>query len=223
MVKAMAPEDRPREKLLHKGPSALSETELLAILIGSGNRNQSAVSIAQGLLRESGTLQQVARLAPDDLMRHHGIGPVRAVTIVAALELGRRKRENTAPVKPQITSSQSAFDLLYGDLSDLPHEEFWVLLLNRANRLIRKQKISTGGVAGTVADPKIIYHNALGALASGIIVAHNHPSGTLAASQEDISLTRKLTEAGKMLDIRMIDHLIIAGNRYYSFADHGVL
>ena len=196
---------------------------MLAILIGSGNKRLSAVSIAHNLLRHAGNLQHLARLNIHDLMRQHGIGEVRAATIMAALELGRRKRESAPPAMPQVTSSKAAFDLLYGDLADLPYEEFWILLLNRANRLIRKHKISTGGVAGTVADPKLIYHTALGALASGIIVAHNHPSGTLAASQEDIALTRKLTAAGQMLDIKVIDHLIVAGNRYYSFADHGVL
>jgi len=217
-------DDRPREKLLLKGASILSEAELLAILIGTGSHRKSAVQLARDLMNEAeNNLHQLARLSVSQMMRCKGIGEAKAVTIVAALELGRRKRDTLAPERVQITSSQVAFDLICGELTDLPHEEFWILLLNRANRLLRKQRISAGGVAGTVADPKLIYQSALGALASGIIVAHNHPSGNLVASKEDIELTRKLAAAGRMLDIRMIDHLIVAGNKYYSFADHGAL
>lgn len=223
-LKDWAIDDRPREKLLSKGAYILSEAELLAILIGTGSHRKSAVQLARDLMHEAeNNLHQLARLSVQQLMKCKGIGEAKAVTIVAALELGRRKREAETPERIQITSSRVAFDLLSGELADLPHEEFWVLLLNRANRLLRKQRISAGGVAGTVADPKLIYQSALSALASGIIVAHNHPSGNLVASKEDIDLTRKLTEAGKMLDIRMLDHLIVAGNKYYSFADHGAL
>ena len=152
-----------------------------------------------------------------------GIGEAKAIAIVAALELGRRRRQISPEEKPKIAGSKDAFELLKPDLTDLPHEEFWVLLLNRANRLIRKVQISQGGVAGTVADPKIIYKAALDELASGIIVAHNHPSGNLTASQADISLTQRLRDGGKLLEIQVLDHLILAGHNYFSFADEGIL
>jgi DNA repair protein RadC len=159
----------------------------------------------------------------NDLTRIKGIGEARAITIVAALELGRRRKNLEQESKPKITGSKDAFELLKADLMDLPHEEFWVILLNRANRVTRKHQVSQGGVAGTVADPKIIFKTALEELASGIILAHNHPSGNLTASQADLELTRKLKEGGKLLEIQVLDHLIIAGQKYFSFADEGML
>ena len=156
-------------------------------------------------------------------MKIKGIGVAKAITIVAALELGRRRKETDPEEKPKISSSKDAFEQLKGDLMDLHHEEFWVLLLNRANRVIKKKRISEGGVSGTVADPKIIYKIALEELASGIVVAHNHPSGNLTPSQSDIDLTKKLKEAGKFLEVQLLDHLIIAGQKYISFADDGLL
>ena len=158
-----------------------------------------------------------------DLVRVKGIGEAKAIAIVAALELGRRRRQILPDEKPKVGGSKDAYELLKADLTDLPHEEFWVLLLNRANRLIRKVQISQGGVAGTVADPKIIYKAALDELASGIIVAHNHPSGNLTASQADITLTQRLRDGGKLLEIQVLDHLILAGHNYFSFADEGIL
>jgi DNA repair protein RadC len=156
-------------------------------------------------------------------MKIKGIGEAKAITVAAALELGRRRKESEPDEKPRITSSADVFDNIKAELMDIPHEEFWVLLLNRANRVTKKKQISLGGVAGTVADPKIIFKLALEELASGIILAHNHPSGNLTASQADIDLTKKLKEAGKLLDIQILDHLIIAGKRYISFADEGLL
>jgi DNA repair protein RadC len=223
-IKDWNPEDRPREKLLLKGTSALSDAELIAILIGSGTANLSAVDVSKKvLLHGKNNLNELAKLSVKELMKIKGIGEAKAITIVAALELGRRRKETDSEDKPKISSSKDAFELLRGDLMDLPHEEFWVLLLNRAHRVIKKKRVSEGGVSGTVADPKIIYKMALEELASGVIVAHNHPSGNLTASQSDIDLTKKLKEAGKFLEVQLLDHLIIAGSKYYSFADEGII
>ncbi|MEQ8425582.1 MAG: DNA repair protein RadC [Cyclobacteriaceae bacterium] len=223
-IKSWAAEDRPREKLLQKGKSALSDAELVALLIGSGTGALSAVEVSKQVLQTVGNnLHDLARLSVKELMKSKGIGEAKAITIVAAMELGRRRKESETEEKPKISASKDAFDIVKGDLMDLAHEEFWVLLLNRANRVIKKKRISEGGVSGTVADPKIIYKLALEELASGIIVIHNHPSGNLTASQSDITLTKKLKDAGKMLDIQLLDHLIVAGEKYYSFADEGIL
>ncbi|MBL7847532.1 MAG: DNA repair protein RadC [Cyclobacteriaceae bacterium] len=223
-IKNWSPEDRPREKLLLKGTAALSDAELIAILIGTGSRKLSALDLAKRILEAvDHQLPALARMTAKDLTRINGIGPAKAIAIVASLELGRRRKETDVHEKPKVGSSREAYDLICGDLMDLPHEEFWVLLLNRANRLIRKQRISEGGVSGTVADPKVIFKGALDHLASGIIVAHNHPSGNRTASQSDIDLTRKLKEAGKFLEIQLLDHLIVCGPKYFSFADEGML
>lgn len=223
-IKNWSPDDRPREKLLLKGTSVLSDAELLAILIGTGSGKSSALDLSKRILDcVEHQLPELAKLKPKDLTRIKGIGPAKAITIVAAMELGRRRKESEPVEKPKVGSSREAYDLLCGDMMDLPHEEFWVLLLNRANRLIRKHRISEGGVSGTVADPKVIFKSALDHLASGIIVAHNHPSGNRTASQSDIDLTRKLKEAGKFLEIQLLDHLIVCGPKYFSFADEGML
>lgn len=223
-IKSWSPEDRPREKLLLKGTSALSDAELVAILIGSGTPKMSAVELSKKiLLQGNNNLNELARLSVKDLMKIKGIGEAKAITIVAALELGRRRKEQDPEEKPKITSSKDAFDILKGEMMDLPKEEFWVLLMNRANRVTKKKRVSEGGVSGTVADPKIIFKLALEELASGIIVAHNHPSGNLQASQSDIDLTRKLKEAGKFLEIQLLDHIIIANQKYLSFADEGMI
>jgi DNA repair protein RadC len=223
-IKNWSPEDRPREKLLLKGTSALSDAELIAILIGSGTRTLSAVELAKVVLQATGNnLHQLARLSVKDLMKTKGIGEAKALTIVAALELGRRRKDLDEDEKPRIATSKDAFDLVKADLLDIQHEEFWILVLNRANRAIRKHQISQGGVAGTIADPKIIFKLALDTLGSSIILAHNHPSGNLTASQADIDLTKKLKEAGKLLEIQVLDHLIVAGQKYFSFADEGMI
>lgn len=223
-IKSWSPEDRPREKLLLKGNQALSDAELIAILIGSGTPKLSAVELSKKILQQSdNNLNNLARLGVKDLMKIKGIGEAKAITIVAALELGRRRKESDPEEKPKISSSRDAFDLLKSDLMDLPKEEFWVLCLNRANRLMKKKRVSEGGVSGTVADPKIIFKLALDELASGIIVAHNHPSGNLQPSQNDIDLTKKLKEAGKFLEISLLDHVIVANQKYLSFADEGML
>lgn len=223
-IKKWSPEDRPREKLLLKGPSALSDAELIAILLATGTGNLSAVDLAKKLLQNANNnLHELAVCSARDMMRLKGIGEAKAITVVAALEIGRRRRDITDREKPKITSSRDAYEVIRPHLIDLPHEVFWVILVNRANRVIRLQQISQGGVAGTVADPKLIFKAALEELASGMIVTHNHPSGNLAASQADIDLTKKIKDAGRLLEIQLLDHLIIAGQKYLSFADEGLL
>jgi DNA repair protein RadC len=223
-IRQWSPEDRPREKLILKGKAALSDAELIAILLGTGMAKVSAVDLAKRILGSAeNNLYRLGTFTVTDLIKVKGIGTAKAISIVAALELGRRRKELTPEVKPKINGSADAFEVLKSDLLDLPHEEFWVLLLNRANRVIRKVQISQGGVAGTVADPKIIFKSALDDLASGVILAHNHPSGNLTPSQADTMLTQKLKEGGNLLEIQVLDHLIVGGHKYFSFADEGLL
>ncbi len=223
-IKQWAEDDRPREKLLLKGRHVLSDAELIAILIGSGTREASAVQLAQEILHSvNSDLDALGTLNVKRLMRFKGIGKARAITIMAALELGRRRKVHERENPAQITCSKDAFVQLYPYLSDLNHEEFYVILLNRSNTVMETVKVSQGGVSGTVADAKIIFNAALDRLASGVILAHNHPSGNLKPSQADLTLTKRLVEAGKLLDIAILDHIIIAGKAYYSFADEGQL
>jgi DNA repair protein RadC len=223
-ILSWAEEDRPREKLLLKGRSALSDAELIAILIGSGTRSVSAVDVAKIVLSEAGNnLNELARFTVSDLRKIKGIGEAKAISIVSALELGRRRKDVEFAEKVKITCSSDIYQLMKPELLDLPKEEFWVLLLNRANRLIRKEQISSGGVSGTVADPKIIFKSALEHYASSIVLVHNHPSGNLKPSQSDINLTQKMKEAGKLLEIPVLDHLIFGDNGYMSFVDDGLL
>lgn len=223
-IKQWSLEDRPREKLLLKGKSSLSDAELIAILLGTGTTTLSAVDVGKAILHASNNdLHTLASLSLKDLTKVKGIGEAKAITIIAAMELGRRRKDLEVQEKPKITGSRDVYELLKSDLMDLPHEEFWILLLNRANRVSKKFQISQGGVAGTVADPKIIFKLALENLASGIILAHNHPSGNLTASQADINLTHKLKEGAKLLEIQVLDHVIVAGQKYFSFADEGMI
>lgn len=224
-IKSWAEEDRPREKLLQKGCSALSDAELLAILIGSGSTKETAVELCKRILKEAANndLNELAKLEISQFKKFNGIGEAKAITIVAALELGKRRKAAQVGAKPTITQSRDAFDYLHPRIADLPHEEFWVLYLNRANRVTFAECISSGGIAGTVADAKIIFKKAILQLASGIIVAHNHPSGSLKPSQADIQLTKKLHETGNLLEVPLLDHLIVTTLGYYSFADEGLL
>lgn len=223
-IKNWAPEDRPREKLVLKGKATLSDAELIAILLGTGTASMSAVDVAKNILQfVNNDLNELAKLSVKDLTKIKGVGEAKAISIVSALELGRRRRDILIEERPKISSSTDIYELLKSEFLDLPHEAFWIVLLNRANRVIKKQQISYGGVAGTVADPKIIFKIAVEELASGIILAHNHPSGNLTASQADLELTKKLKESGKMLDIQVLDHLIFAGTKYLSFVDKGLL
>lgn len=222
-IRAWAEDDRPREKLLIKGKSSLSDAELIAILIGSGNTEETAVDLSKRILQSlNNNLSELAKLTVKDLMQFKGIGEAKAISIIAALELGRRRKDAEPEKRIKITDSRSAFDTIYPHLSDLNHEEFWVIFLNRANAVIGKQNISKGGVSGTVVDPKVVFKMAVQFPASGIILAHNHPSGNLRPSQADHQLTRKLKEAGKALDIPVLDHLIVGERDYFSFVDEGV-
>jgi DNA repair protein RadC len=223
-ILSWAEEDRPREKLVLKGKAALSDAELIGILLGSGTVSLSAVDLAKQILSSvDNNLTSLAKLSIKDLEKFKGIGEAKAITIVAALELGRRRKASELPQRQTITSSQDVFTLMHSHLLDLPHEEFWVVLLNRANVVMKKVQISVGGVAGTVADPKLIFKTALENLASSMILVHNHPSGNLKPSQADKDLTHKLKEAGRYLEISILDHLIITETSYFSFADEGIL
>ena len=219
-----AVEDRPREKLITKGTSSLSDAELLGILISSGTRDKSAVDLGRELLGlADNNLNSLGKLSISDLKKLHGIGTARAVTIAAALELGRRRKLAEVPDSLQIKSSRDVADIFQPLLSDLPHEEFWILFLNRSNRVIARMRISQGGISGTVTDVRLIMKKAVEHLASGIIVCHNHPSGNLNPSEADSKITKKIKEAGEIMDIQLLDHLIISDKDYYSFADNGLL
>lgn len=221
-IKDWAQDDRPREKLLAKGKEALSNAELLAILIGSGSRNESAVELAKRiLLSVENNLVELGRKEVKELIQFKGIGEAKAITIVAAIELARRRQSKGIQDKPKITCSQDAYDIIGPRLREQTTEEFWILLLNRNNQVEEQYQISTGGVSGTVVDAKVVFKRALEGLASGIILAHNHPSGNLAPSRQDIELTKKLRNAGHTLDIQVLDHLIISTQGYYSFKDEG--
>ncbi len=222
-IKDWAEEDRPREKMLIKGREALSDAELVAILLGSGSRSESAVALAKRILEEAKNLDDLGRKPLDFLMSFKGIGEAKAITIAAALELGRRRQIAMPEKKVKIRSSQQAYDVLGPLLVDLPHEEFWIVCLNRANMVISKEKVSTGGVAGTVVDAKIVFALALRQSASSIIMYHNHPSGQIQPSHQDISLTKKLAAAGDLLDIKVQDHIIVGQEGYYSFIDEDML
>jgi DNA repair protein RadC len=223
-IRTWAEEDRPREKLMLRGLASLSNAELLAILIGSGTRSMSAVELSRKILQNvEHDLHQLSRLSVQDLMKTPGIGEAKAISIVSALELGRRKTNTSLAKKPKITSSSDAYHLMKPYLQDLPHEEFWVLLLNRSNQVIKTERISAGGVAGTVADPKMIFKKALDMLASAMILVHNHPSGNTKPSQSDIQLTKKIKQGGEMLEISVLDHLIFTDEGYFSFNDEGLL
>ncbi len=222
-IKNWAKEDRPREKLLLKGASALSDSELLAILIGSGNDKENAVELGKRILQSAGNnLYRLGKLSVTDLSNNfHGIGVARAVTIVAALELGRRRKEAELPERKRIGSSKDAFDIFYPMFVDLHHEETWALLLDRANKVIAPMQVSKGGISGTVVDVRLILREAINRYASGIILGHNHPSGNCKPSPQDTELTRKVREAARWMDIALLDHLIMSEKNYYSFADNG--
>ncbi len=223
-LKQLAEEDRPREKLQLKGRQSLTNAELMAILIGSGSTKETAVELAQRiLLHYKNDLNALGRLSVPDFTQFSGVGPVKALTLIAALEFGRRRNLAEAEIKTQIKTSRDIFDIIYPLISDLPYEEFWVLHLNKGNRIIDKEKISIGGVAGTVVDMKIILRSALMKLSSSLILVHNHPSGNLQPSEADISITKKLKTAATLLEINVLDHVIIGDKDYYSFADGGII
>ena len=224
-IKDWAEEDRPREKILLKGISTLSDAELLAILIGSGNAQETAVELAQRILFSAGNnLNNLGKFSINQLISgFKGIGEAKAISIVAAMELGKRRKYSEIINREQILCSQDIFEYFHPSLCDLYHEEFWILLLNRSNRIIDKTRISQGGVSETVVDNKLILKEAITHLASGIILCHNHPSGNLRPSKSDDLITKKIKDGAKLLDILVLDHIIICNNKYYSYADEGRL
>jgi len=223
-IREWARDDRPREKLMAQGAGALSDAELLAILIRSGSTKDSALDLAKLIMGSAANdLNRLSQLGVAELTKFNGMGEAKAIAIVAALELGRRRRALEPRERASVTTSATAYELVRPMLADKPHEEFWLIFLDRGNRLLDKCRISQGGMHGTVADPKIIFKEALDRRASSVVLCHNHPSGQLRPSEEDILLTRKLVEGGRILDISVHDHLIVTAAGYYSFADNGML
>jgi DNA repair protein RadC len=222
-IKQWAEDDKPREKLMLKGKQVLSDAELIAILIGSGSRNESAVDLSKRILAKAENLKALGKMTFQQLTEFKGIGEAKAVTILAAMELGRRRGSEEEVELKKISSSKSAYDIMYPIIGELPHEEFWILYLNNSNKVTYKSQLSKGGITGTVVDIRIVFKTAFEQNAVSLILCHNHPSGILQASDPDRHITRKMKEAGKMLEINIIDHLIITSNGYLSFADEGIL
>lgn len=221
-IKEWASDDRPREKMMHKGKSALSNAELIAILIGSGNAELSAVELSRSILDSvDNNLIELSELSLSDLMKHKGIGEAKAISIMAALELGKRRRAAEAGVDNKLKSSRDAYERLLLLLDDPQQEHFFVMYLNQNNKVLKAECVSKGGVTHAIADPKVIFKNAINIGATALILSHNHPSGSPTPSEEDRLLTKKITAAGKLLDINIVDHIIIGKERYYSFLDHG--
>jgi DNA repair protein RadC len=223
-IKNWSIDDRPREKLIKNGRQSLSNAELMAILIGSGNRTQSAVELSKQILHQfDNDLNKLSKCTIKDLVQIKGIGEAKAVSIIAAIELGLRRKNTDSTIRKAISSSQDVFELMQAKLMDLPYEEFWVIYLNRSNKVIEKIKFSQGGISGTVVDIRLILKSAIQLLASSIILVHNHPSGQTKPSQQDLQLTKKLKEAALLFDIQVLDHLVISDKHFFSFADEGEL
>lgn len=223
-LKSLAEDDRPREKFLLKGKSAVSDSELLAIIMGSGNREESAVELARRILNSvENNWHRLSQLSIKDLTKFKGVGEAKAISIATALEIGNRKSQQEVLERQQISSSQDAFEILQPHLSDLQTEEFWAIFLNHQNKILYKTCLFRGGIASSVADIRVVFKTALENFSTQIIVAHNHPAGSLKPSKEDINITQKIKDAGKLLDIDLLDHLILTQNKYYSFKDEGIL
>ncbi|KEZ94197.1 RadC family protein [Nonlabens ulvanivorans] len=223
-IKDWSENDRPREKLSLNGSSALSDAELIAILIGSGNREMSAVELSRLILNHAGnSLDKLGKMSIKELMKFKGIGEAKAITIAAAMELGKRRASELPATRPVITCSDDAFKVLLPIIGDLPHEEFWIVYLNNSHKVLAKHQISKGGFTGTMVDTRIVFQKAVEEAAVAMILAHNHPSGKLMPSADDKRLTQKLIEAGKLMDVKVLDHLIITSDNFYSFADHNLM
>lgn len=223
-IKFLAEDDRPREKFLLKGKSSLSDSELLAIILGSGNNEDSAVELARKILASVDyNWQKLSKLSIKDLMKFKGIGEAKAISVAAALEIGRRKAAQEIPEKEKVTSVNDLYKIFSQYLSDLQTEEFWAIFLNQKNHVIYKTQISKGGISGTLVDIRVIFRMAIEHFATSVVVAHNHPTGNLNPSQADISITRKIKEAGDLLDIKLLDHLIIGENSFFSFSEQGLI
>lgn len=223
-IKFLAEDDRPREKFLLKGRSSLSDSELLAIIMGSGNRDETAVELARKILTSvNNDWNQLSLLSVKDLMKFKGVGEVKAISIATALEIGRRRASQEVPEKPVISNSNGAYQIFRSHLSDLRTEEFWAIFLNQSNKVIHLAQLTQGGINQSIVDVRVLFKTALDHFSTGIIIAHNHPSGSLQPSREDIDITQKIKEAGKILNIQLLDHLIITQNSYFSFSDDGLL
>lgn len=223
-IKQWKEEDRPREKLVLKGVDSLSDAELIAILIGSGNRNESAVGLAKKILNHfSNNLNQLARVEIIELQKFNGIGEAKAISIITALEIGKRRRLSEALSIPKISCSKDAYEIFQPIIGDIPHEEFWVLYLNNNNKVIEKQMVSKGGLTATVVDLRIVFKKSLELLCTAMVLGHNHPSGKIQPSNADKQLTDKIKNGAATLDIKVLDHLIITQKAYFSFADNGII
>lgn len=223
-IKSWALDDRPREKLLVKGKATLSDAELIAILIGSGNREETAVALSKRILKSvEGNINNLAKLSVKKLSSFKGIGEAKAIAIITALELGKRRQLEIALKKPKITSSKAVFNIMQPLIGDLEHEEFWVLFLNNSNKVLAKSQMSKGGLTATIVDIRVLFKQALEMASVAIIICHNHPSGKITPSNADKELTKKIKTAGLTLDIRLLDHLIITEKCYFSFADENQL
>ena len=222
-IRNWSEDDKPREKLMLKGKSVLSDAELIAILIGSGSRNESAVDLSKRILSSvANNLNALGKLSMAQLMNFKGIGEAKAISIMAAMELGRRRRAEEAVELTKITSSKSVFEIMQPIIGELPHEEFWILYLNNSNKVISKAQLSVGGITGTLVDVRLVFKMALEKGATALILCHNHPSGTLIPSDADKQITKKLKMAGDSLEIKVLDHLIVTETKYYSFVDEGI-
>ncbi len=223
-IKFLAEDDRPREKFLLKGKTSLSDSELLAIILGSGNNEDSAVELARKILASVGNnWQNLSKLSIKDLMKFKGIGEAKAISVAATLEIGRRKASQETPEKTSISSAKDSYNIFSQHLSDLRTEEFWAIFLNQKNQIVYKTQISKGGISGTLVDVRVLFRIAIEHFATSIIVAHNHPSGSLKPSLEDIQITKNIKNAGEILNITLLDHLIIGDNSFLSFAEEGLL
>lgn len=222
-IRNWSEDDKPREKLMLKGKIVLSDAELIAILIGSGSRNESAVDLSKRILASvANNLNALGKLSMAQLMEFKGIGEAKAISIIAAMELGRRRRAEEAVELTKITSSKSVFEIMQPIIGELPHEEFWILYLNNSNKVISKAQLSVGGITGTLVDVRLVFKTALEKGATALILCHNHPSGTLAPSDADKQITKKLKLAGESLDVKVLDHLIVTETKYFSFVDEGI-
>ncbi|PQA92961.1 hypothetical protein B0A69_12375 [Chryseobacterium shigense] len=223
-IKLLAKDDRPRERFLQKGKSSLSDSELLAIIMGSGSRDESALELARKILSSvNNSWHQLSLLSSKELMKFKGIGEVKALSIMAALEIGKRRAVQEIPDKPVISNSKDVYFILKNQLSDLRTEEFWAMFLNQSNKVIHISQLTQGGISQSVVDVRVLFKTALDHFSTGIIIAHNHPSGSLKPSKEDIAITQKIKEAGSTLSIQLLDHVIVAHDSYFSFSDEGLL
>jgi DNA repair protein RadC len=221
-IKSWAEADRPREKMLLQGRIALTDAELVAILLGSGSRNETAVQLAQRILASvSNNLHELGKRTLPELQKFKGIGEAKAITIAAALEIGRRRQATAPEDRPQIRCARDSFSQFLPVMADLPHEEFWILFLNQKNSVIHRERISAGGITGTVVDTRLVFRRAIEVGAVQMVLGHNHPSGNLEPSAADMTLTRNLVEAGKVLEIKVLDHIIVSEKGFYSFAEEG--